>query len=142
MLLYIYLLTIHSYLFTSTMHWYTIRSTKKTATLLSCNSFISTNYLSFLSISPIAAILPSEDNVSFGRISLLAGLLAISLRASTCFNAITVSFVPDSIIAVFTFFIAYASAFATASIASALPCASKSWQICAQTKFMLSSTKA
>ena len=82
-------------------------------------------YLFPLSISAIAAILPSDDNVSFGNISLLAGLLAISLSASTCFNAITVSLVPDSIMAVFTFLIASASAIAISSIAFALPSASK-----------------
>ena len=74
----------------------------------------------------MAAILPNDDKVSFGNISLLAGLLAISLRASTCFNAITVSLVPDSIIASFTFLIASASAIAICSIALALPSASKS----------------
>ena len=57
-------------------------------------------------------MLPKLDNVSFGSISLLAGFLAISLRASICFNAITVSFVPDSIIAEFILLIASASAIA------------------------------
>ena len=69
-------------------------------------------------------MLPSDDNVSFGNISLLAGLLAISLRASTCFKAITVSLVPDSIIAWLTFLIASDSAIAICSIAFALPSAS------------------
>ncbi len=69
-------------------------------------------------------MLPSEDKVSFGKISLLAGLLAISFNASICFNAITVSFVPDSIIASFTFLIASDSAIAICSIAFALPSAS------------------
>ena len=55
-------------------------------------------------VSAIAAIFPSDDKVSFGRISLLAGFNAISLRASTCFNAITLSSVPESIIALFYFF--------------------------------------
>ena len=69
-------------------------------------------------------MLPKDDNVSLGKINLLAGLFAISLRASTCFNAITVSFVPDSIIAWLTFLIASASAIAICSIALALPSAS------------------
>lgn len=80
--------------------------------------------LSLFSKSPIAAILPNEDNVSFGNINLLAGFLAISFSASTCFRAITTSFVPDSIIDALTFLIASDSALAICSIALALPSAS------------------
>ena len=67
----------------------------------------------------MAAILPNDDKVSFGNISLLAGLLAISLRASTCLSAITLSSVPELIIAWLTFIIASASALAICSIALA-----------------------
>ena len=70
-------------------------------------------------MSAIAAMLPRDDKVSFGNISLLAGFFAISLRASTCFKAITFSSVPDSIIALFTLRIASASASAIASMAFA-----------------------
>ena len=75
----------------------------------------------------MAAILPNDDKVSFGNISLLAGLLAISLRASTCLSAITLSSVPELIIAWLTFIIASASALAICSIALALPSASSNW---------------
>ena len=77
-------------------------------------------------MSAMAAMLPREFNVSTGRISLFAGFVAISLRASTCFNAITLASVPYSMIEAFTFLIASASAFAMASIALALPSASSS----------------
>jgi hypothetical protein len=57
----------------------------------------------------MAAMLPRDDNVSFDNINLLAKLLAISLRASTCLSVITLSSVPYSIIAWFTFLIASTS---------------------------------
>ena len=88
------------------------------------SSFSSETFFESFKTSAIAAMFPRDDKVSFGSISLLAGLVAISLRASTCFNAITLSSVPDSIIAVLTFLIASASAIAIASIALALPSAS------------------
>ncbi len=78
-----------------------------------------------LKISAIVAILPKEETASLGKISLLAGLVAISFNASTCFKAITTSLVPDSIIEVFILsIVAATSAFETSSIALALPSAS------------------
>ena len=83
-------------------------------------------FLSLVNISAIAAIFPKLDKLSLGNINLFDGPLAISLRASICLSAITVSFVPDSKIALLTSAIASASALAIVSIAFALPSASKS----------------
>ena len=45
----------------------------------------------FFNISATAAMLPKDEIASLGNINLLAGFLDISVKASTCFKAITVS---------------------------------------------------
>ena len=68
-------------------------------------------------------MLPKDEIASLGNINLLAGFLDISVKASTCFKAITVSLVPDSNIALLTFSM-HLLAWAIISIALALPSAS------------------